>query len=87
MTSRANRLIAREWVEDECTMRRRRQPSVPLICRDLNDGVYKMSERRIILRFSEEAVEVCNKVGLPLDTEYYDNMYTEEYYNMYELVL
>ena len=52
----------------------------PSRCRDLNDGVCRMSERRIIRRFSEEAVEVCNKVGLPPDTEDYDNI------NMYEVV-
>ncbi len=61
-------------------MRRRRQSSC---CRDLNDGVCRMSERRIIRRFSEEAVEVCNKVGLPPNTEAedYDNAYTEDYDN------
>jgi len=68
----ANRLIARKWTDDECAMSRRRQSTR---CRDLNQGVCSMSERKIIRRFSKQAVKVCDKVGFAPKTEYYDNMY------------
>ncbi len=68
----ANKLIARKWKDDECAMSCRFQSER---CLDLDEGVCSMTERRIISRFSKKAVKVCNKVGLPPRTKYYDNMY------------
>jgi len=70
----ANRLLDREWTEDECVGRRSRRSKR---CRDLNEGVCSLRLRRAESRFGNKAAEVCEFVGMPITrSEEFDNMYT-----------
>ena len=69
----AERLIAREWTEDECVGSLRR---LSQRCKDLDEAVCSQRMSRVTNRYGEKAVEVCEFVGRPITrSEEFDNMY------------